>query len=155
MVAHSGAEPSALASASSVAPAGSTRTTSRGKRCSRARHGSASSEAHTSSVAAVGAAVVATVLGPALASSSSMTLRRTTKAMTIRATATSTAPVRLAVTSARELLQRLAHPLELEDEVVDVAGEGAGITAPDAHLGGPGAQLVEARLVEPQLVGGR
>ena len=78
--------------------------------------------AHTSSVAAVGGAVVAKVLGPASASSSSRTVRRTTRAMTIRATATSTAPMRLAVTSARQLLQRLAHPLELEHEVVDVAG---------------------------------
>ena len=35
--------------------------------------------------------------------------------------------MRLAVTSARELLQRLAHALELEHEVVDVVGEGVGV----------------------------
>src|SRR4051794_33447563 len=68
----------------------------------------------------------------------------------------STTPSTLSMaTSARQLLHGLVQALELEDEVVDVAGEGVGVLAAHADLGGAGAQLVEAGLVQPQLVGGR
>src|SRR4051794_29643775 len=126
-----------------------------GKRALIAWHGVDSSVAQISSPAAVGGAVVDAPGPSTTASLSSRTVRRTTSAMTIRATATSAAPMRLAVTSARELLERLAHPLELEDEVVDVVGEGVGIAAAHADLGGAGAQLVEAGLVQAELISGR
>ena len=83
-------------------------------------------------------------------SSSSITLRRTRNAAPMSTTAASTAPIRLAVTSARQLSHGLVEALELEHEVVDVVGEAIGVAGADADLGGPGHELVEPGLGEAQ-----